>query len=477
MVLPQSADYVLIGAGIHSLSLAWRLSDLLHARGKAQGKGEASIVILDKSDIGAGASGIACGVVRNNYFQPAMRELMAHSVGVWESDPEAFHYHSVGYMQISPEVMHENVAQIYAEQKAIGYESTFVEGKDNCRRYMKDIVEDWQMEDTTSVLHEKRGGFAHNKASLEGLAKKARAGGVQIIPRCKVTGFQRANGSQAVRAVITDKGTIACEQVVVAVGPWVRDIWAMLELPEKISMPPPRPRKQENNNASPNNASPNNASPNVAPNNVAPNVPMWRYWQLEEGVLQVDPSYQQTNDGETPPVLHVDSAQPLVDKESGKTISENGLLWGIYYKPDRNFGGVQGGGAPYKIDLAAEEVAVDPYGPESPQFTASKDFPDMWCCALATCQQRFEGKRALYLEEPSGGVGCMTPDSFPVFDRFCDNVYVIADSNHGYKMIGVGHLVAEELLGTPSALLEPFRFARYRRGDLHPTSKSPFPWS
>jgi len=33
-----------------------------------------------------------------------------------------------------------------------------------------------------------------------------------------------------------------------------------------------------------------------------------------------------------------------------------------------------------------------------------------------------------------------------VFDRFCENVYIIADSNHGYKMMGVGKLVAEEHL-------------------------------
>ena len=45
---------------------------------------------LDKTGIAAGASGIACGVMRNNYYQPAMRELMAHSVSVWESDPEAY---------------------------------------------------------------------------------------------------------------------------------------------------------------------------------------------------------------------------------------------------------------------------------------------------------------------------------------------------------------------------------------------------
>ena len=45
------------------------------------------IVIIDKANrIAAGATGIACGVVRNNYFQPAMRKLMAHSVSIWESD-------------------------------------------------------------------------------------------------------------------------------------------------------------------------------------------------------------------------------------------------------------------------------------------------------------------------------------------------------------------------------------------------------
>src|SRR2546430_10477460 len=47
-----------------------------------------------------------------------------------------------------------------------------------------------------------------------------------------------------------------------------------------------------------------------------------------------------------------------------------------------------------------------------------------------------------------------------VFDRFCDNAYVIADSNHGYKMIGVGNLVAEDICGRPSELLEPFRLDR-----------------
>ena len=90
---------------------------------------------------------------------------------------------------------------------------------------------------------------------------------------------------------------------------------------------------------------------------------------------------------------------------------------------------------------------------------------------------RIVGKSNLYRKGPSGGLGCLTPDSFPIFDRFFENVYMIADANHGYKMIGVGHLVAQEILGQESELLKPFRFNRYAKGELHPTSNSPFPWS
>jgi len=102
----------------------------------------------------------------------------------------------------------------------------------------------------------------------------------------------------------------------------------------------------------------------------------------------------------------------------------------------------------------------------------------MWVSALAHCQKRYEGTMPKYKREPSGGIGAFTPDSFPVFDVFHDNCYVVADSNHGYKMIGVGKLVAQDICHErESELLAPFRFSRYELGNLHPVSNSPFPWS
>jgi len=445
MALPSKSPYVVIGAGIHGLSTAWHLARELRARGKGDG---GDIVVIDKSSIAAGASGIACGVIRNNYFQPAMRELMAHSVSVWESDPEAFSYHPVGYMQISPESMREDVAGIAEQQEAIGYESVFIDGEKKSWAYMRSMFPDWRASGVTSVLHEKRGGYANNTASMYGVAAKAEAEGVRIITGVQVTGLRVEGG--AVVAVETSEGSIETDYVVAGVGPWVKHIWDMLDLPSHITI---RGKDGQDHH----------------------DVRMWTYWSLQEGTLGVDPDFEKTSTDEAPPVVHVDSDQPLYSDVDGSLITDE--MWGIYFKPDVNFGGIQGGAVPLKVDRDPDEVRVDPYGPDSPEFIVGPEFAHMWVSALAFCQERFSGTLEQFKNEASGGLGCFTPDSFPVFDVFRQNCYIIADSNHGYKMLGVGALVAQEIMGEESELLKPFRFDRYAKGQLHPTSSSPFPWS
>ena len=447
MSIPNKVEYVVVGAGIHGLSTAWHLATKLKAKGQGDGT---NILVIDKGSIASGASGVACGVVRNNYFQPAMRELMAHSVEVWESDPEAFHYHPVGYMQISPKIMEEDIATIYKEQKSIDYESTFILGEKKSFDYMKSFFDDWQAKGITSVLHEKKGGYANNTSSIYALAKKAEDEGVRILTGTSVKAFKSANGSSAITAVETDKGTIECEQVIVGVGPWLRDIWNMLDLPKSINIKDDKGKIHED-------------------------YPMWQYWFLTEGVLRLNPKTQMTNEGKMPPVVHVDTDAPLYSDVDKSLITDK--LWGIYYKPDFHFHGIQGGSSPYKVDMLADNVQVDPYGPDSEEFVVGDDFAHMWTSALAFCQKRFEGKSHLYKQGPTGGLGCFTPDNFPIFDIFRENVHIIADSNHGYKMIGVGKLVAEQVLGAKSKLLEPFSYSRFEEGKLHPTSNSPFPWS
>ena len=292
MNVPPKARYVIVGAGIHGLSTAWHLATELRERGLGDG---GDVLVVDKTDIGAGASGVACGVIRNNYFQPAMRRLMAHSVDVWESDPEAFSYHGVGYIQAAPDAMRDDVVQIHAEQQAIGYESVLVEGVDACHEYMHEMFSDWQAPGVSVILHEKRGGYANNVASLRGLADKVRDAGVTIATGVTVTGMRLDGGRVA--AVETDAGAIECEHVVAAAGPWVRDLWAMLDLPSTVTVRTPDGR-------------------------VIPDAPMWTYWALQEGILDVDPQEFMDNRGEFPPVIHVDSDAPLYDDVDGTLITD-----------------------------------------------------------------------------------------------------------------------------------------------------------
>ena len=444
MGFPTHAKYIIIGAGMHGLSTAYHLAKELRQKGRGSGK---DILVLDKTAVGAGASGIACGIIRNNYYQPAMQELIAHSVDVWEEDAEGYGYLPVGYMQISPENMHEDVAEIHSRQKDIGYDSELIEGEKDCLNYMKKTVfEDWQAQRITSILHEKRGGYAHNTRALYRLADKAEAEGVRILTGVRLLGFLSNNGSVA--GIETDRGPLFGDFVVLGVGPWVNQAWDMLGLPDRVDV------KDRDGN-------------------VHPDMKMWTYLCLQEGTLGVEPVFGMDNRGRMPPVIHVDSDAPLCSSEDGSLITDQ--MWGVYYKPDMHFRGIQGGAMPYRVEK--DKVEVDPYGIDSPEFIAGPDFAHMWTSALAHCQERYQDKYQNYKKEPSGGLGAFSPDNFPVFDLVKQNCYLIADSSHGYKMIGLGQLVAKEILGEKQTLLKPFRLDRYETGELLPVSQSPFPWS
>ncbi|HXG75912.1 MAG TPA: FAD-binding oxidoreductase [Gaiellaceae bacterium] len=438
MELPQRAAYVVVGAGIHGLSTAFHLASELAARGLGSG---ADVLVLDKAGPGAGASGIACGVVRNNYFQPAMSELMQACVEVWESDPVAYAYNPVGYIALGAAVQEADLSATYERQERIGYRSELLVGEAEVDAHMKALFPDWRAKGVTVCLHEHQGGFAFNMDSVHGLYGKCRERDVAVLGGVEVTGFVEA-GDGTIAAVETSRGRVGVdEQVVIAPGPWAARFWRMLGLPDRIDVRTPSGK-------------------------VVPDRPMWTYWNLQEGEVGVDPLSFATADGGPPPVIHLDTDAPLI-ADDGRLLTDE--LWGIYFKRDRH--SVQGGASPLVVE---GDVELDPY----PQTTdVDPAFPDLFCAGLSHALARFEGCRPLYKQARSGGVGAFTVDNFPVFDYLRPNLYAILDSNHGYKMIGVGREVARVLLGEHSRLLYPFRFERFATGDLHPVSSSPYPWS
>jgi hypothetical protein len=329
VVVPDHVPVLVIGAGVHGLSTAWH----------AASRGE-QVLVLDKAGVAAGASGIACGVIRNNYYQPAMQELMAACVEVWESDPEGLHYHGDGYIALGPPSQERDLVEVYERQQRIGYPSELYVGEEDVTTHMRALYPDWRASGITVCLHERAGGYAFNRESMFGLADKARAAGAEIATGVEVTGFELDN-TGAATAVQTSAGTIRVDQVVVAVGPWIASVWAMLGLPDALDVRQPD-------------------------GSVLADQPMWTYWYLQEGEVVVDPATFVTADGRPSGVIHLDSDQPLRD-DAGRLITDE--PWGIYFKPDR--ASVQGGAAPLTV---GPQFEVDPY----PTGSVDPGFPDMW---------------------------------------------------------------------------------------------------
>ena len=370
-MIPTHSRYVVIGAGVHGLSTSWHLARELRARGLGEGE---DICVLDKRGVGVRR-------VRHRLRDGPQQLLPARDA---RADGPFGVGVGVGPRRRSPTTRSAScrsrrrrcptdVAQIYSEQRAIGYPSVLIEGNATVNRYL-----------TRHVRGLAGARDHHGPAREEGRATRttsARSAAWRPRPKPKgygsqtgvrVTGFGIAGG--AVTSVETDQGTIACDQLVVAVGPWIRDLWAWLDLPETITVA----RARRHRGRGPADVDLLGAAGRHARDRAE------RVHRQRGAPCR--PSRTWTPDA------------PLYDDISGDLITDQ--LWGIYYKPDFNFAGLQGGASPYVVGKPAGAIAIDPYGPESPEFTVPEDFVRMWTSGLAHCHKRFEGKRHLYRHEP-----------------------------------------------------------------------------
>jgi len=426
--LPSSATYVVVGAGVHGLSTAYHLAEEL-------GSGE-KVVVLDKTRVGAGASGVSGGIVRNFYLSPAVNEIVRRSVEIFELDPAGFGFHQVGYIAAVSVEQEEDLWRIARQHEQLGYGSRLVHGAVAAREHLRGIFPDWRAQGVTACLHEQASGWAEAGCTVAMLAGMARSLGVRIVEGAEVVGFELDGG--AVARVETSLGPIACEVVAVAPGPWARDLWRLLELPGEIELGGKRQ-------------------------------PMFRYLKVREGdyTLPGGPDLEPDL-----PVVHLDLHRPLLCDRDGRVLHPG--PWGIYFRPSPR-ASVAAGGLPGELD---PECELDPYGPSHPRHGLVEPGFDEWIAsALASALRRFRGRSGDWRSGAFGAQVCFTPDGYPVCGFVRDNVYAVLDSNHGFKMLALGRLAAAEILGRRQGALEPFRCERFARAELHPASRSPYPWT
>ncbi len=439
--LPESTTYAVIGAGVHGMSTAWHLAMELEARGSGSG---ADIVVLDKTGPGAGATGIACGCVRNFYMTEPLHAILRHSVDVWMQDPINFGFQQTGYISCGETNQTDDYAAMHKSQNAVGYTSDLYVGQE-ARDFLTGIWPDFKTDGIDVALHEKPSGYAGTWQFVRGMAAKLEQHGVRLLSGVEVTGYDVENG--VVKALHTNQGDMKVDMVVLSAGAWVSKHWQMLDKPATMDC--------------------------RYPDGTAATKDMWTYWRLVEGEVYVDEPYR-TSDDRDPPVLHVELMNTPVVTPDGRELDDHLYVYWKNAAERMDRPGVQGGSIPV---LIGPDAALDPYGHDNDDYQAEPEFADYLTAAMGQLMGRFEGCRKNFRERRNGGIGAFTPDNVPIFDWISPNVFMLADSNHGFKMTGVGKLLAKQLAGGNAVSeLQPFSLGRFAEGKTFGGSNSHCPW-
>jgi glycine/D-amino acid oxidase-like deaminating enzyme len=318
---------------------------------------------------------------------------------------------------------------------------------DDARKFLTSIWPDFKHHSTDVVLHEHLSGYAGTAQSVRGLVEMCHRHGVDIRSGVEVTDYDIQGGE--VKAVETNQGRVEGDVVILCVGAWIPKHWEMLGNPMKLDV-------------------------GYLDGSRVEDADMWTYWRLEEGEVYYDGPYY-TADGLNPPVLHIELMNtPVIDPQTGNELDDNVYVYWKNGTERMERPGIQGGGMPVKIGPHAE---VEPYGHANDKYQADPEFADYFTTCMGMFMERFEGIRPSFKERRNGGIGAFTPDNVPILDWIKPNVYMIADSNHGFKMTGLGKLVAKQLAGsTKTPELEPFAFDRYEMGKAFGSGTTHSPW-
>jgi len=214
--MAETADVIIIGAGIHGASLAFHLAE----RG-------VRAVVLEKATVASGATGRSSGMVRMHYDVEADARLAWRSHAYfadWEHRVGGESgFTNVGFLQMVPPEEADALRHNVAMQQRIGI-ATGVVDADEVRRLLPGIV----IEDDQVAAFEPLSGYADPTQSTGSMMAGAVARGARLVQGCSVSGVRVAGGR--VVGVSTSRGDFDAPVVVDSAGAWAGRIAATVGL-------------------------------------------------------------------------------------------------------------------------------------------------------------------------------------------------------------------------------------------------------
>jgi sarcosine oxidase subunit beta len=220
--LPNSADVVVIGGGVMGASSAYHLALA----------GVQNVVLLEKeASFGLGATGRCAGGVRYQFGTEVNVRLSIASLAMLEHFKEEIgqecDYRQCGYLFVLTEDRDIPVFEHNRQmQRSLGVGVEWWTGDD-----IRSRLPMMRFEDAVAGTFHQRDGLADPNGVVMGYVGRARQLGVTLYTDVEVLDVEVQQGS--VRSVKTNRGDIACEQVINAAGPWAAQVGDMagLEIP------------------------------------------------------------------------------------------------------------------------------------------------------------------------------------------------------------------------------------------------------
>ncbi|MDX6551619.1 MAG: sarcosine oxidase, subunit beta [Gaiellales bacterium] len=223
--LKSSYDAVIIGGGAHGMATAYYLAKRHNLK---------KVAVLERSYIGAGASGRNTTIIRSNYLTPEGAKFYSESVKLYETLSQDLNFNMLfsqhGHLTLAHSDRSVNTMMERAEvNRLVGVDSRVVypdEIKELCPQL---DVTDHPTFPILAALYHPPGGVIRHDAVVWGYAKEADKLGVEIHPYTDVTGINVSNGK--VTGVETSRGTINTGTVISCVAGWSTLVCDMVGVP------------------------------------------------------------------------------------------------------------------------------------------------------------------------------------------------------------------------------------------------------
>jgi len=221
--LPARAQVVVIGGGIMGVGLAYNLCR----------RGIQDVVLLERAYVNAGASGRNGGGVRAQWTTPTMIRLAKRSLEIAEHFASEMGinvwFRRGGYLFLAPTAAH--VARI--EKNVQVHNAEGVKTRILTPKEALEVVPQLDPSAFLAASWNPDDAVVFPWPFAWGYASRAEALGAKVVTFTRVTGFEQSG--KRLRAVVTDRGRIACDTVVNACGAWSREVAALagVQLPNE----------------------------------------------------------------------------------------------------------------------------------------------------------------------------------------------------------------------------------------------------